>query len=169
METKENISYSNAEAVDLNSSIRIKVKASKLFNTQFPVKDLETLIDDCTALIDNSGLENPYGGKNKDFLTYVHMKYNMTWTIELAYPDGKDLGYKAHLVSVTQDPKSNNPNFFTQDVLKADNNIIKAKVVDKPNLEGRNDYYTIHFYISKGDVDTIVLPIDPKLQMRGGN
>ncbi|RKE95373.1 hypothetical protein [Ichthyenterobacterium magnum] len=168
METKEQISNSNINVGAENKAITIIVKANALFNAKYKPINLENVIDEYVSLVDADGLTSPFGANNKDYLTYVYMKYGITWSIVLNTEKGEDKGYNVHLVDVVHDPKSGNPNFFTKEVLKAnDKNEIYGEITVNPDLKDKEDSYTIHFYISKGDEKSAILPIDPKLQIRG--
>ncbi|WP_353780000.1 hypothetical protein [Winogradskyella sp. 3972H.M.0a.05] len=165
METKEQHGYPNLDVGPKNRNLTIIVKANQLFNSHYQnPTERDKVIDNCTSLLDDEGLESAYGDNNRNFTTIIYMDYNMIWEIALADPSGKDKDYKVHLVDITQDSAES---FFTQKVLRPerDGNIY-GKVVDKINLDGKEEDYTIHFYVSKGRESSPVLPIDPKLQIR---
>ena len=151
MEPNAQHGYPNLDVGPKNRNLTIIVKADQLFNSRYNnPTEREKVVDDCTSLLDDEGLESAYGDNNRNFTTIIYMDYNMIWNIALDDPSGNDKDYRVHLVDITQDSAES---FFTQKVLEPERDgKIYGKVVDNPSLDHKEEEYTIHFYVSKGRV-----------------
>ena len=152
-----------------NRKLKIVVKAKKLFKEIQKIKnpkDQEKIIDQCTALIEDGGLGSEFGDKNRDFITTIFEGFEMEWSSELSDKTEKDDGYKVVLDSVKQDLKRGESGFFTENPIPAEKGKITGYVSGNISQDGQEEDYTIYFHITKGLETTIILPIDPKLQIR---
>ena len=151
-----------------NRQLQIFVKAKELFNAKIDPSNQEKVIDDCIALVENGGLGNEFGDKNRDFMTAIYDGFNMKWSIELSDKKEKLEGYKVVLESISKNGKPGNPSFFTKNPIypNKEGNIVGT--VSGDNIpDKREEDYTIYFRVTKGpNFTTPVLPIDPKLQIR---
>ncbi len=145
------------------SSLKIVVKAKALFEAKWDKENQEQIIDTCIALIDGDGLGSPFGSKNKDQTTVVYLGYEMKWSIELAEKYGEDKGYTVVLDSI----KQGSPGDFIKTPIKTNaEGVLVGHVSTNKDHVGKDEHYTINFHISKGLVETDILPIDPRLKMK---
>lgn len=149
-----------------NRKVTVTVKAKALFDLPYPPS--ETQIDDNTALTDDDGFSSTYGDKNKDYETIVFMNYDMVWDIALSDKNGVDRGYSVALKSVSHNPVTGNPQFFTSNPINVGRDKkVRGTISLDPNLPNKDDSYTINFTISDGST-TLDFPLDPKLKISTG-
>ncbi len=159
---KPNVPHLSAK----NRTVTITVMAKDLFDADYPPS--KQVVDDYTALTDDTGFENQFGEPNKNFETIVFMKYMMVWAIKVS--DKKiDKGYEVALISVTHNPTKGNPNFFTKNPLQVGKDKkVRGIITEDPKLPNKDDSYTIHFSIAHGK-DTKPFNLDPKLRISPGS
>ena len=148
----------NAE-IPKTSSLNIIVKAEQLFKENFTPETQEQIIDEYTAFVDGNGLGSPFGSSKKNQLTVIYEASEMIWSISVSEEEG-DKDYEVVLDSIDQGRSG----FFTK-ISKIDGKIV-GRVTENPEFNDKEESYTIKFHIVKDGESTIVLPIDPKLQVR---
>jgi hypothetical protein len=151
-------------------TIKLIVQANKLDNSNMTAEE----IDKYTSLVEDGGLSSPFGAPNKDFETIVYMSKKVCWSIELSDPNGDDKYYNVALSKVIHKPDAGNPNFFTKDPLTVDPKTgeVWGKIAKNPNLDNKDDSYTIEFTIGfskteNGGIQTgmVLIELDPKLRI----
>ena len=164
MKTQEKIKVKAPKLSPKNRTVTVTVMSKDLFKADYPPS--KKIVDDYTALTDDTGFENRFGDPNKNFETIVFMNFEMIWKIKVSNKE-IDKDYKVALISVTHNPVKGNPNFFKEKpVLKG--NKVKGIINNDPKLRNKDDSYTIHFSIKHGK-ETRPYNLDPKLRISPGS